>query len=300
MPPKKAKIQKPNVKVEEDENDEVDVVIEKKKNPKKKVEKKKVEVQSEDIESEEEIEEEDKVVKYRLEITKEPNIYLLMGVCRSGKSVLLRRLIYDFMSGDKPFYGFGLVICPTYFNGGFKFMKNQDLVWKEFNLDRFKEYVQKMRDFCDEHGSDKMPQNFIIWDDCLGAVNWQDGWMQNFISTYRHTNTSLYITAQQLVNNGSSTLLRENISYGFAFGTSRLTSIKQIYDCLGGQFEKEKEFRVAFKEATKDPYHCLAFVNGKKCIEDSYFVHCCDPAPEFSINFEKKKKKREDDDKKSK
>ncbi len=91
----------------------------------------------------------------------------------------------------------------------------------------------------------------------LGLI--QDSpWFRNWIATFRHTNTWVFITAQRLTN-GAPTVLRECTSLALMFYTRTDNEVKTLWDYWGADYGKVSAFKALFNATTSIKHTCLAF-----------------------------------------
>jgi hypothetical protein len=134
----------------------------------------------------------------------EPHILTFIGMPKSGKSFALRALLYEFH--QRRFFSFGIAMVGTGFTGAYDYLPD---VW-EFDEERLYEHVQEMR------ARKETRPNFIILDDLMGRLDVNSKEFTHFISTFRHTSTWVFITAQMLTR-GTPTTLRYCTDGAFLF-----------------------------------------------------------------------------------
>lgn len=211
-----------------------------------------------------------------LDPRKAPVRVLLLGSSGSGKSYLLKYLmlyLYDLsMDGKdrKPMFDYGILYCPTAgLSRDYDYIPAKAKV-RSFSIQKLSNYHEHLKKKCEDERAKnpdyKPPPNFIIFDDLLGALGKDTNVFKNFVVTARHTNTSLFFTAQ-LLSQGSSTVLREQITHFFSFYTNQMSNVKNIYENFGGYFSSLQKFRAHFKNVCVGPelkYACMVYINNNQ------------------------------------
>ena len=160
-----------------------------------------------------------------INIFNQPNLHVLIGRSRSGKSYLIKYLISQCL--ENKIFKFGIVICPSKFNGDYNFLPDKYVY--EGNTEII---LEKYLTFITTKYKDKIPNNFIIFDDCLGNLHDKSELFISFISRYRHFKCSVFITSQY--TNLLSTLIRQQMSYCWIIGhVQNELSYKALYNCCG-------------------------------------------------------------------
>lgn len=226
--------------------------------------------------------------------SEEPKIFVLVGSCASGKSYMLKYMMKKF--GEKRHFAFGICLTSTKFTGDYSYLPERSV--RDFDMDYLEKYINHLRDKIEkgkkEHGPKwKLPHNFVIIDDSLGLVggsskNGQVGFFQNFVSTHRHTRTTIFLLSQLLTASRSvSTVVRANTSYGFLWPTNMLNAVNGLYENYGQMFTK-KEFKAELDKCRERKYSCLVFSNNPhfKTAAEAY-CRIVAPAnvPDFELKF---------------
>ena len=210
-------------------------------------------------------------------------IISLIGTCGSGKSFLLRNLIYQFSKNNM--FKFGTVFTGTSFNSDYDFMPKES-VHDDYSEAKLAKYIGKLRTWLELHPGEKLPPNFLILDDLLGRIKLNSHVFNNLISTFRHYNMTIFITSQYFVKN-ISTLLRELTDVAFIFRTRFKNSQVSLYEAFGQMLDDQDEFNEVLNEATKDKYACLVYLARKEEKEESYMSFQAPPDDiKFKLRFE--------------
>ena len=83
-----------------------------------------------------------------------------------------------------------------------------------------------------EKYKDKIPNNFIVLDDCMGLFNTQSNLFKKFSSTFRHSKISIFIVSQYL-NALLSPTIKENLDYIICFKSHIYTTNKSLSQMTG-------------------------------------------------------------------
>ena len=212
------------------------------------------------------------------ELFSEPNLIVMCGKSKSGKSYLLRSLLT--LACKKGLFSFGLVFCQTKFNDGYNFLPDKYVI-AGYNEEVLKKYLKKLEEY-QQRTRKKPPHSFVIFDDIMGSVKNSDVF-KKFISTYRHYNITVLICVQYV--SGLNTLGREQISYAFIFPQSTSRSIKLLYDAIGGEFESEKDFSHFLKKQTKEQYMSLFYTADGGSMEEKFKTYKANPVQNIKIQY---------------
>ena len=193
-------------------------------------------------------------------------IISIIGTCGSGKSFLLRNMIYQFSKNN--FFKFGCVFTGTSFNTDYEFMP-EGSVHSDYSEAKLEKYISTLRTWLEMHPGEKLPSNFLILDDLLGRMKPNTNSFNSLVSTFRHFNMTIFITSQYFVKN-VSTLLRELTDVAFIFRTRFKNSMESLYNAYGQLLENQDEFNQVLNTATKEQFSCLVYKARKEHKEESY------------------------------
>ncbi len=219
----------------------------------------------------------------------EPKIFVLVGSCNSGKSYMLKYMMERF--GVRKHFGFGICLTSTKFTGAYDYLPDRSV--RDFDMAYLESYVEHLRKKI-ELGKKKngakwnLPHNYVIIDDSLGlTVN--SSFFQNFVSTHRHTRTTIFLLTQLLTAARSvSTVVRANTSYAMMFATSMQNAVEGLYQNYGQMYSTMKEFKKELDECRKRKYSCLVFTNDPSfTTPEEAYCKIVAPAniPEFELKF---------------
>ena len=218
----------------------------------------------------------------------QPKIFVLCGSCASGKSHMLKYMMYLF--GQKKHFKFGLCFTSTKFTGDYAYLPDKSV--REFDMDYLESYIKHLRNKMEvgkkEHGKDwKLPHNFVIIDDSIGMVQ-NSGFFCNFIGTHRHTRTTVFLLSQLLTAARSvSTVVRANTSFAMMWPTAMRNAIEGLHKSYG-QFYTYDEFKKKLDECRTRKFSCLVFKNSPDFTDqaDAYCSIVAAPKiPDFQLTF---------------
>jgi hypothetical protein len=212
--------------------------------------------------------------KDNIEIDFEPcSCYLLSGKSKSGKSYLMKYLITSkAFSSDK--YKFGIVFTTSgIYNDDYDFLPKKSV--REFNEDTFKAWFDHLKSLKERYG-DNIPRNFIVFDDLMGVLS-DSNLVKNFISSYRHWGTDIYIAVQYVASSASSTLLRQQVNYAFIFRDSNMDSLKYLYKAFGQQYDKLTDFKTHLNKATEEQFSSCLYIRDELDRDKNYLSFLAPP-----------------------
>lgn len=215
-----------------------------------------------------------------MELKKRPAIYLFSGKPASGKSHCLKSIIYDHQKGKEPYYKFILCFVRTAFNNDYNYLP-AEYVDDKYSDEKLLAHIEKLRNYRRKTNK-QVPPNAIILDDLMSQINLYSDELSNWLATYRHTNTSIYLTVQYMMNKTASTALREMVSYSFLWNTKFKNSLKGYYDAFGQLYDSYDEFVEDFQRITSQKYTCVIYDANCDSLQDNYIAYT---APETIPNF---------------
>lgn len=195
-------------------------------------------------------------------IFEKPGLILSVGKSEQGKSYLVRYLLsYGLTCGKLKF---GLIFQGSKgMNDDYESFLPAKCVRKGFDEDVLKKWVDQLtahKEKLAKEGKGKdMPRSFIIFDDLLGQLQ-RSKYVDNFFSLYRHLGITVFLNTQYLATAASSTLVRQQTSFGFFFRSNASTTREALWSWFGGLLEDKKSFIKIYKNATAEDFHCLLFI----------------------------------------
>ncbi len=205
-----------------------------------------------------------------------PTCILSIGKSKRGKSYLTRYLL-DYFCVRKPVFKAGIVFVGTKgLNNDWDMMPDKAVI-TGYSEEKLKMWLAKLMQI---KKSGKEIHTFIVFDDLLGKLE-KSSYFDNFLSTYRHYNVSVFLNNQYLASSSSGTLLREQTEYLFAFRTAAKRTITCLYDWFGQLFDSEKEFKKTFMEQTAEDHTAMLFIEGEEDVHENYLAFTAPGPDEF-------------------
>jgi len=212
-----------------------------------------------------------------------PQVFVMVGKPESGKSHLVKSIIYDYQKAG--YFKFIIAFVRTKFNHDYEYLPDQ-YVYESFDEEKLRKHIEKMREWRKKNDQ-PLPPNLVIFDDLLGDIDWYSPWMTNWLCSFRHTNTSIVMTAQYLMGAKSvSTCLRECTNVAFIFNSKFKNSLKALYEAYGQLYDDYKEFVEAFHRITGKKFTCMVYDSSEDDIDKNY-IEFSAPAkiPDFKVSY---------------
>lgn len=230
--------------------------------------------------------------KFDMSSIKDDKVIVLIGKRETGKSFLVRDLLYyhqdipigTVISGTEAANQFYSSIFPKLFIHGdyssavvTNYLKRQKMVVNMMNRDQ-------------QAGAESSidPRAVLILDDCLYDNSWtKDVTVRSLFMNGRHYKTMFVITMQYAL--GVPPNLRTNIDYVFILRENYVSNRKRLYEHYAGMFPSFEIFCQVMDQCTEN-YECLVVNNNAKSnkLEDQVFWYKADEhepfvlgAPEF-------------------
>jgi len=228
-----------------------------------------------------------KLRKFDMTNIKDDKVVVLIGKRETGKSFLVRDLLYyhqdipigTVISGTESANTFyGTMVPSLFIHDAFEpkivdsVLKRQKLLNKKINSD------------IATHGcSNKDPRAFMILDDCLYDKSWvKDPTIRSMFMNGRHYHLLFIITMQYAL--GIPPNLRTNIDYVFILRENYVSNRKRLYEHYAGMFPTFEIFSQVMDQCTEN-YECLVIHNNAKSnkLEDQVFWYKASDHPSFQI-----------------
>ena len=185
-----------------------------------------------------------RVRKFNPSTIKESRILFLLGKRHTGKSVLMKDLLYHMPRPD-----YVLAMAPT--EDTLKMYREflpESCIFDHFSQEKLERVVSLQRELVNRG---KKRTVLILLDDCLyqkGVL--KSTAMRSIFFNGRHDHISLMCAAQYMMEVDVS--LRTNIDYIFTLRESILTNRQKLYKYYFGQFSKFEEFDKVMTACTQD------------------------------------------------
>ncbi len=211
-------------------------------------------------------------------------LYVSIGKSRRGKTHFTRCLLADQISRPDNPLKFGIVFVKTKFKHSYQDLEKKGLakVYQGYNEEVLKTFINNLEEVYKSTGS--IPANYVVFEDLVGILNNQSQWFINWISTYRHFNTSVFINVQYLLGRGAiSPIMREQTSFAIIFNSKCNRTIKNLYENYGQLFEKEAQFKQYYFANTGPKnvgdYVCMVYVEDNDDVNENYIPMRAPPKP---------------------
>lgn len=193
-----------------------------------------------------------KVKKFSPQSIGESRILFLIGRRNTGKSVLMRDLLYHMPRPD-----YVLAMAPTEDSiDMFKQFLPDACIYSYFSQEKLDALVQLQKRLVSKG---RKRHILLLLDDCLyekGVLKSTS--MRHIFFNGRHDNISMVCAAQYLMDIDSA--LRNNIDYLFAMRENILVNRKKLFQYYFGQFSKFDDFEKVFSACTDD-YRAIVLDN---------------------------------------
>lgn len=200
--------------------------------------------------------------------------YLYVSVGKSGRGKthwvvwLLTCMLHRPISPLK----FGLVFVKTKYKHSYKFIPEKAII-QGYNELVLRRYILNLEREYEKTGW--VAPNFIVFEDLTGILNNQTDWFTNWLATFRHLNTSIFINSQYLTGRKAiSPITREQTNFAFMFNSKTRRTIENLWESYGQLFPTVKEFKQYFFENTEPskvgPHVCLVYSEFEDQLEKNY------------------------------
>lgn len=211
-----------------------------------------------------------------------PAPLLFVGSTKTGKSYLLKSILLKYVN----FFNYGLVISPTEkFNNQYDYIDNKFIHYK-YSDQLIISLINKQEEFIElakKNKKMKIPECFLILDDCLGEVNMrsQNNMIDILFSKGRHYHITLFLTTQKITY--VSPTIRENAKYVFITKVTK-SSYEKLYE-LSDDFSNYKEFAAYLDKQCVD--YRVVFFDHMDAYAKSHvgIIKAPEKMPNFKISF---------------
>jgi hypothetical protein len=203
-----------------------------------------------------------------------------VGKRRTGKSMLVRDIMYHFRHIPKGCVFSGTEHCSPFFRN---FVPDM-YISKEYDSDALEKIFEKQDAIINRDGGKTERNNiFLVMDDMLAdSANWKkDRQIRELLMNGRHRNIFFILTMQYPL--GIPPDLRTNLDYVFIFRENILANRKRIWENFAGIIPKFSIFVSILEQCTED-YTCLVINNNSQSnkLEDIVFWYKAEPdLPKF-------------------
>ena len=216
-----------------------------------------------------------------LKLPSRPLFAVACGKCASGKSYLIRHLLYTLAKQGRIKHG--LAFVPSSFDNELNYFPKEHL-HEKFSMKVLESYIEKLK-AVKKDPKRKLPQGVLLLDNYAGALNLYK--LSHVFFQFRHLNLTCILSTQMIQGQGSSTLCRSITDISFMFAERFGNNIRALHNAYCGWLENEREFKELLKRSTSDKgkYWCLTYLGWVDKKEEAYFSY---KAPEGMRPFELK------------
>ncbi len=221
-----------------------------------------------------------KIQPFNMNKVKKGNIIVVIGKKNTGKSVLIKNILYHLHKLDIPI---GTVVSYTdrlnkYYE---KFIPSM-LIHSEYSPELLTQILERQNRASQEGW--KNPHAFLVFDDALADANaWKkDKNMKEIFFNGRHYNLTFILAMQHLM--GIPPDFRANIDFVFLLKNNIPADRKKIYDNYAGCFAEKRLFDEVFPMLTSN-YKCMVIDNQtqSELLTDNVFVYKGNPNLDFKM-----------------
>ena len=225
--------------------------------------------------------------KFNMSSIAEDKVVVLIGKRETGKSFLVRDLLYyhqdipigSVISGTEAANNFYGKIFPKLFIHG------------EYNSSIIANYLKRQKMVVSLMNKDTAcgiesnidPRSVLILDDCLYDSSWtKESNVRALFMNGRHYKTMFVITMQYAL--GIPPNLRTNIDYVFILRENYVSNRKRLYEHYAGMFPTFEVFQQVMDQCTEH-FECLVINNNAKSnkLEDQVFWYKADDHEQFIL-----------------
>lgn len=221
-----------------------------------------------------------------------PTTFLLVGRPRSGKSHMVKYLLQQFFTKIPHKCQFGIVFAAKATLCEYDYLPEKSLI-EGYSEQFLMKYLDNLTEHKKKTGK-PIPHNFIVFDDLVGLLESNTGAFVNFITTFRKTNTSVFIATQYLNRNISPTV-RVCIFNAILFYAADKRSLTAMYDAFGMHgYDSFEAFKKVFFEKVNIKEHRALLFSFEENTHGSSFKSIT--APPYLADKKISYSKRTDDD----
>ena len=216
-----------------------------------------------------------------IDLASRPILISMTGKCNSGKTVLLRSLLYHAARAGT--WKWIIVFVGHDFSKDYSEILPEHCV-RIFTPAAYMAVFDKIRTYKRANPDKALSHGLVVCDDCQGLFARLKNTVefQNLLISHRHLGVSLAFLNQYAT--GQTTLQRSLTDIAFAFRASDVQSQKHLFKMMGSHFEGGlKEFQAAMRGLGQ--HNALVFKNNQLSFEDSYSIFKCQLPPKFKLKM---------------
>lgn len=151
-------------------------------------------------------------------------------------------------------FNYGLVICPTAYDG-------YDWLPQEWIHETpFPEEGQELgpvQRLYNLQQTVRANHAFLILDDCLGTIHWNEPFWMKLVTTTRHSHITIIIATQHCA--AIPTFFRGVVNYAFIFRQNTEQSLDSTYKTFGQSFRNMNGWRDYLFSNLREKYWCIKY-----------------------------------------
>lgn len=186
------------------------------------------------------------VKTHRMLTTEDPFITILTAKPRSGKSFFMKYILRQLLVNDHVSHGW--VFCQTKFNGAYDFLPKRSLAGS-FDIEEFKNILAF------QNVDPKKRPGFIIFDDIVAGVPWNNPVVSSFFMNYRHYNLRVLIATQY--PNKIPPTIRETATFFVMFNSLTERSLDAIGSIAFADKRRSEIPNMMKKNLAGHKYYCI-------------------------------------------
>ena len=209
---------------------------------------------------------------------KTPSLILMSACPGSGKSHMIKHLIHILAKANR--FKYGKVFTGTSFTSFFKKFLPAKAV-SAYNANSLRAFLKMQKTKKETSGNS--PPAFLIFDDVLGCVKFNDKLILHVLTTYRHYNLVVILASQYLY--AIPPFIREASTYVFVWHQKTNRNLDAVYQSYGASDYEPKDFRKMINDTTRERFVALLINNNEYETSRKYTKYKAPSTLNFKITF---------------
>jgi len=223
------------------------------------------------------------IKEFDISTMKDDAVVLLIGKRGTGKSTMLRNIMYHMRNK----LDVGIAMCPTEDetddNDGLHTFMPSCMIYNEYKGNVVSKMLKYQKRYAKRYGKQNLKRMFIIMDDCMYDKNVMKGHeIRDIHMNGRHRKIFFINAVQYLMDIGPD--LRTNIDYVFALKENIISNREKLHKYFLGMFESYSEFSNTMDTLT-DGFSALVLNNRVRSTNTEDCVFWYEANPEEDKNF---------------
>ena len=208
-----------------------------------------------------------------------PSICLFSAAPKSGKTYMIEFIIKTLWAEQRFSYGF--IFSMTALNNGDYDYLPRRYIYGQYDDKKLGAIMQHQRN----KGGPNAPPAFIVFDDCLGAAQFNSAVFTQLVTTYRHMNLTLFITTQYVFK--VPPVFRDCCTFAFIFKQGTMKSMKALWETFGSMFFSKYADWAKFVNRYTQKFGVLVAKTQSEVVLRERFMHIKAPPnlPQFDLNY---------------